>query len=253
MKNNSNSSSWEDSNEWYDRIVGKQGHYFHEKIILPHLLKLLSLNSSSRLLDLACGQGILSRHIPKDVSYTGIDLSASLIRAAKQHQILKHHVFLTADVTGPLPLKSSFTHATIILALQNIEHPLATLKNAKAHLEPGGKLVIVLNHPCFRIPRQSSWGVDPAKKLQYRRIDRYFSPLKIPIQTHPGKGEDSAHTFSFHHPLSAYTQWLQEAGFKICQMEEWCSDKKSTGAAASYENRSRKEFPLFLTFVCESA
>jgi hypothetical protein len=30
-------------------------------------------------------------------------------------------------------------------------------------------------------------------------------------------------------------------------MEEWVSDKKSTGKFATVENRARAEFPLFLT------
>lgn len=247
MSSSFTSSSWENSNEWYDRVVGAKGHYFHENIILPKVLKLLELSSSSSLLDLACGQGILARHIPKEVHYTGIDLSSSLIRAAKNYKPLKNQKFLTGDVTHPLKCEKSFTHAAIILALQNIEDPLAVFKNAYEHLVSKGKFVIVLNHPCFRIPRQSSWGLDTSKKMQYRRIDRYFSALKIPIQTHPGQGQASAQTFSFHHPLSAYVEWLHKAGFLIEALEEWCSDKTSKGSAASYENRSRKEFPLFLT------
>ncbi|MFS8563077.1 MAG: hypothetical protein LVR00_01585 [Rhabdochlamydiaceae bacterium] len=123
------------------------------------------------------------------------------------------------------------------------------MKNAHLLLKPQGKLLIVLNHPCFRIPRQSSWGVDEPKKLQYRRIDRYLSPLKIPIQTHPGKQHDSQETWSFHHPLSDYTRWLQEAGFTIEIIEEWISDKTSTGGHAKMENRSRAEFPLFLAIL----
>ncbi len=154
-----------------------------------------------------------------------------------------------------MPIKDlSFTHATIILALQNVAHPEAVLQNAARHLQPGGTLVIVLNHPCFRIPRQTHWGIDAPKKLQYRRIDRYLSPLKIPIQAHPSQKERSATTWSFHRPLSAYSRFLTDAGFSIIQIEEWISDKISTGKAAKMENRARAEFPLFLTFkarLCE--
>jgi ubiquinone/menaquinone biosynthesis C-methylase UbiE len=170
-----------------------------------------------------------------------VDAAPSLIREA---QGKSKHAFRVGDVTLPLNA-GTFTHATIILALQNIAEPLAVFKNAAAHLETGGQLVIVLNHPCFRIPRQSSWGVDEPKKLQYRRVDRYLSPLKIPIQTHPGK-QASVETVSFHYPLSAYVQWLFEAGFTTELIEEWISDKRSTGANARMENRSREEFPLFL-------
>jgi SAM-dependent methyltransferase len=132
------------------------------------------------------------------------------------------------------------------LVIQNLEDPLKALGNASKALRPGGKLLIVMNHPCYRIPRQSSWGVDEAKKLQYRRIDLYLTPLKIPIQTHPGAGEKSETTWSFHRPLSDYVQALAKAGLMVETMEEWISDKKSTGPKAKMENRSRTEFPLFL-------
>jgi ubiquinone/menaquinone biosynthesis C-methylase UbiE len=244
------SSSWETSADWYDKIVGTQGHYYHEHLILPRTLRLLSLSENCALLDLACGQGILSRHIPRTAAYTGVDISPSLIRAAQQRPHPKEHLYAIGDVTKPLPVKNKqFTHAAIILALQNIQDPLAVLKNAAIHLKTGGKLCIVLNHPCFRIPRQSSWQVDPAKKLQYRRIERYFSPLEIPIATHPGQKAATEQTISFHHPLSAFSGWLHQAGFVIEVMEEWCSDKKSEGAAARMEDRARKEFPLFLTIL----
>lgn len=241
-------SSWEEVENWYDKIVGPKGHYYHQAIILPGVLKLLELKPGSRLLDIGCGQGILSRHIPEKVDYVGIDLSPSLIKNAQRESRVKTHQFHLGDAGKNLPIKDTeFTHAAIILALQNMEDPLAVLKNAARHLKPGGKIVIVLNHPCFRIPRQSSWQIDEQKKIQYRRIDRYFSPLKIPIQAHPGKGEASVQTISFHHPLSSYTKWLKEAGFSIVEINEWCSDKQSTGKASKMENRAREEFPLFLT------
>lgn len=250
--NKTSDSSWESVGDWYDRLVNAQGHYYHEHVILPKILKWIQneKKSESALLDLACGQGILARHLPQKMPYVGIDASASLIRAAEKYEGKSTvHQFLTSDVTQPLPLeKKNFSHATIILALQNIATPLPVLKNASAHLQKKGQLVIVLNHPCFRIPRQSSWQIDPTKKLQFRRIDRYFSPMEIPIQMHPSKQGTSAQTWSFHHPLSAYSAWLKEAGFTIELIEEWCSDKTSTGKNATMENRSRKEFPLFLTF-----
>ncbi len=246
-------TSWESSAKWYDEAVGEKGHYYHEHVIIPKLLQLMELSKTERpkILDIACGQGILSRHIPAGISYLGLDISASLIRSAKERADKKHHQFLVQDATKKMTLPNKdFTHAAIILALQNIAEPLQVLKNGAAHLVPGGKLFIVLNHPCFRIPRQSSWGIDEPKKLQYRRVDSYLSSLKIPIQTHPGKREE-VQTLTFHHPLSAFTKWLKEAGFVVLEIEEWISDKKSEGGRAKMENRAREEFPLFMTLVCQ--
>jgi len=237
-------TSWETSSSWYDKIVGDKGHYYHQHVIIPGILKLLQLKPGHRLLDLACGQGVLARYLPQNVDYVGIDASFSLIQEAQKKS---HHHFIVGDVSKPLN-EGKFTHVSIILALQNIEEGGAVVKNAAVHLEKDGKCIIVLNHPCFRIPRQSAWGVDETKKLQYRRIDRYLSPLKIPIQTHPGT-QNSEKTWTFHHCLSDYTRWLQASGFVIEVIEEWVSNKKSLGGQARMENRSREEFPLFLAIL----
>lgn len=252
MSSQSRSTSWNKVGKWYDETVGEHGHYYHQNLIIPNLLRLFNLDSIPHpsLLDIACGQGILSRHLPEKVQYVGIDIAPSLVRSAKQYNKNPKAEFLVSDATKPFPIpKKDFNCASVILALQNIEDPLAVFKNAFKHLLPGSKFIIVLNHPCFRIPRQSSWKVDTDNKIQYRRIDRYMSSMKIPIQTNPGQGKDSSQTWSFHHPLSSYTQWLQEAGFVISTIEEWCSNKLSEGKAAKMENRSREEIPLFMTIV----
>lgn len=252
---NKRKTSWNRSADWYDEQVGDQGHYYHEKVILPKLIPLLELGrfASPALLDLGCGQGILARHLPPDLPYTGIDIAPSLITYAKSRSKNKAHQFLTGDLTQALQLKKTdFSHAVILLALQNMEHPQQVIQNAARHLRVGGRVITVLNHPCFRIPRQSHWGFDEDTKVQYRRMDRYLSPLKIPIQTHPGK-DKAEQTWSFHHPLSAYTAWLKQSGFVILGIEEWISDKVSTGPKAKIENRAREEFPLFLTLIAEKS
>ncbi len=245
-------TSWETSSTWYDKIVGPKGHYYHQQVIIPGVLRLLEMEKKPQphILDLACGQGILSRHLPKGMKYLGIDASESLIEAAKNYASKSPHQFFVHDLAHPLNLPyKEFSHATCILAVQNLNNPLSLFRTAHEHLRKTAPLIIVLNHPCFRIPRQSSWGIDEQKKLQYRRVDRYMTSLKIPIQTQPSKQEESEETWSFHYPLSYYTIQLKQAGFVLDTIEEWCSDKKSTGKTAAMENRSRQEFPLFMTLV----
>ncbi len=246
------STSWQGVAPWYKALVGKEGQYYHQKVVIPNALRLLGLTPGSSLLDLACGQGILERSIFSELEYTGLDLSKDLIKEAERQKKSPKHHFKTVDVTRELPLvKDNFTHACIILALQNIEEPAEVIRQAAKHLILGGKLLVVLNHPCFRIPRQSSWEIDPKNKLEYRRINRYLSPLKVPIQASPSRSRRSPITWSFHHSLSDYSQMLQEAGFCIVKLEEWVSDKTSIGKAAKMENRSRREFPLFLAILAE--
>lgn len=242
-------TSWQPVARWYSGLLRNRGSYFHEHVVIPGVLKLLNLTTDSHLLDLGCGEGILGRSIPGSVTYLGLDISPGLVNDAKRKDHNPNHVYKIADVTQPLPIKTAnFTHGAIILALQNLEKPELTIQNTARCLLPSGKLVIVLNHPCFRIPRQSSWGIDSESKLQYRRINRYLSPLKIPITAHPGQTQSSV-TWSFHYPLSTYSQFLRSAGFVIEKLEEWASDKESVGKASRMENRARSEIPLFLTIL----
>jgi len=236
-------TSWEKSSQWYDDIVGEKGHTYHQELILPALLDLLNLQPNDHLLDVGCGQGVVARAIPKGVNYTGVDASPSLLKKAKI--TFPHGQFIHADATKPYTLKEKATHAICILSLQNMQDPKSALKQLAQNTS--GNVILVLNHPCFRIPRQSSWGIDEGKKIQYRRVDRYMSPLEIPIQTHPGKGGDD--TVSFHFPLSYWTNSCYEAGILIDDIEEWCSHKQSTGRMARMENRAREEFPLFMAIL----
>lgn len=244
-------TSWESVTNWYDKSVGKEGHYYHQQVIIPKLLSLIDFKKPVHLLDLACGQGILARQLPKKTAYTGIDLSKSLIQAAKKYD--PQGKYLVQDVTESINLEPVFTHATIVLALQNIAEPAKVIQNAYRLLQPKGRFIIILNHPCFRIPRQSGWGIDEARKLQYRRVDTYMSQLKIPIQMNPSQGEKSANTLSFHRPLSFYSKALADNGFTIRLIDEWISDKVSTGKTARMENRAREEIPMFLCLVAEKS
>lgn len=246
-------TSWQPVSEWYNQSVNKDGNYYHQHVVLPNSLRLLDLEKTphASVLDLACGQGVLERAIPKHLQYCGVDLAPNLITYAKKNKASQAHDFYIGDVSKKLSIaKQKFTHATCILAIQNIRESANMIRNAAEFLISEGHFLIVMNHPCFRIPRQSSWGTDETKKTQYRRIDRYMSELEVPITANPGQ-HSSQVTWSFHRPLSSYVTQLAAAGFVIESLEEWCSDKVSQGKAAKMENRGRSEFPLFLAILAK--
>lgn len=242
-------TSWQNSSRWYQKHIDKEGSYNHKELILPKLLPLLNLCPSSSLLDLGCGQGILSHAIDSKVRYLGLDNSKSLIDFALEKKKSNRHSFEVKDVTEPLKLDKQFSHATFMLSLQNMAYPQKALKEASKALKENGKLALVLNHPCYRIPKYSSWGFLENHKGQYRRVDRYMSPFKATLQTHPSKGNKSPTTLSFHHPVSNYFAFLKDAGFLVEDLIEICSNKKSYGKAAKSENFARKEFPLFMVIL----
>lgn len=244
-------TSWHSVSRWYAQKVGKEGHEYHQQVVLPVVLEHLALKPGNRLLDLACGQGVLSRRLPKEVEYLGLDAAAGLLSQAERLNHNPRVQFRKADITKPWPDDlGQFTHASLILAIQNLDDPSTTFEQLATHLIPPASIVIVMNHPCFRIPRVSSWQIDSSNKTQYRRIDRYLSPLSIPLQIHPGKAKGPT-VWTYHQPLSFYTNLLTESGFVITGLDELSSHKTSQGKAAKMENRARAEFPLFLVIKAQ--
>ncbi|MFH1386418.1 MAG: class I SAM-dependent methyltransferase [bacterium] len=241
MKN----TSWNKVAGWYDGLVGDSGSDYHANVIIPGTLKLLKPKKGEKILDVACGQGVFCRELARlGAIVTGIDASKKLIAAAKERSPKDGINYLVADAADLKQLPSgSFDAATCIMAIQNME-PLEKVISEIARL--ANRIILVFNHPCFRIPRQSGWGFDEKRKLQYRRVDSYLSEQKIPIQMHPGHNPD-VYTWTFHRPLVKYFNTLNNAGLAVTKLEEWVSHRTSKpGANQRAENRSRSEIPMFI-------
>ncbi|KKQ30366.1 MAG: Methyltransferase domain protein [Candidatus Shapirobacteria bacterium GW2011_GWF1_38_23] len=227
---------------WYKKSVGVEGSYYHQHVILPNTLRLLDLKPREKVIDFGCGQGVLGRKIENE--YLGVDLSVDLIKEAKFLDKNPKHSYVIDDVCKELKIYGSFDKGVMILALQNVKKPFGAIKNFSKLLKSGGKLVLVINHPAFRIPKHSGWEMKEDKDV--RTMDSYMSPLEIPIESSPFDKKDNQVSYSYHYPLSAFTEMLFNNGFLIEKMEEWISDKKSEGGRAKIEDKARAEFPLFL-------
>lgn len=240
-------TDWDPVAGWYDQLVGESGSEYHREVVLPGLLRLLAPCPGERVLDVACGQGVLCRVLhQRGIEVTGVDAASALIDAARQRgpESIRYEV---ADARSLDFLPSlQFHAATCVLAIQNINPLQALLSGVSRLLVEGGRLVMVMMHPCFRGPKETSWGWDESKKVQYRRVDRYLIPRKAPIVAHPGES-DQTYTWTFHRPIESYVKSLRSAGLFIDAIEEWPSHKTSaSGPRAHAENVSRKEIPMFL-------
>lgn len=240
--------SWDHVAGWYDSLVGERGTDFHRSIIIPGLLKLLMLKKGERVLDLACGQGAVSMSLHEaGASVTGVDLAPRLISMARQRspRVIR---YLIGDARRLDMLQAgSFDAAVCVLAVQNMDPVEPLFAESARLLREGGRLVLVLPHPAFRIPRQSGWKWDEDRKLLFRQVDRYLTPLKIPIDMRPFKEPNRQVTWTHHRPIGAYVNGLATAGLWTTALEEWASHKTSQpGPRAAAENRARADFPLFL-------
>lgn len=238
---------WGEVADWYDRLVGDEGSEYQQKVVHPGVLRLLQPQRGEAVVDIACGQGALCRVLhDRGADVTGVDAAEPLVRAARDRGPAGVRYFIAdARELAFLPA-DHFAAAACVLAIQNL-HPVPPVFQGVARLlRPDGRFVVVMMHPCFRGPKETSWGWDSKTGTQYRRVDRYLLPRKTPIQTHPGSDPD-VYIWSFHRPLEAYVKALRTAGLLIDAIEEWPSHKTSQpGPRAGAENTARKEIPLFL-------
>ena len=238
---------WDQASRWYDSLVGGQGTDYQKDIIMPGVFQLLEIKKKDCVLDLACGQGVFSRYLSKrGVQVEGLDSSAELLNLAHKRSgsSIKYHLGDAGNVENFT--ENQFDGIACLMAIQNIEKMDLLFKSASHWLKPGKCFVVVMTHPCFRIPRQSHWGWDEEKKIEYRRIDHYMTETNVPILT-PPFADSKSFTLTYHRPMQNYIEALTQAGLYVDAMEEWISNKTSLpGKRSKSENRARKQIPLFL-------
>lgn len=265
-------TSWDKVATWYDELISERRNDHYEEVIVPGVMRLMNPAPGQRVLDVACGQGVLARRLASiGCEVVGIDSAHGLIEAAKRRAKeaataasgtptstapTSFHVVDARELGGLVGLgsmgldESSFDSAACVMALANIEPLLPAVQGVARLLKPGGKFVWVITHPAFRAIGQTSWDWDLKARRQFRRVEGYLSPGQKAIQMHPGAAPDIT-TWTFHRPMQTYVRTMVECGLLVEGMEEWAGQRVSqAGPRADEENRARREIPLFWAVRC---
>jgi len=272
-------SSWDEVAGWYDTLLEDRGSDHYEQVILPGVMHLLEPRAGMRVLDIACGQGILARRLVKaKATCVGVDSSPRLIERARElgDEGCEFHVGDAREL-GSLGLTGGFDAAACVMALMNIEPMTPVVEAAASLLAPGGVFVCVILHPAFRSPGRTSWHFEggrpaaaprvqergaarpkpPSDERIARKVDAYLSAGAHRIVMNPGEaahGKPEIVTMTYHRPIQDYVAAFARAGLLVHAIEEWASNRSSQpGPRAIEENRARMEIPLFLAMRCVRA
>ena len=220
-------------------------------------MRLLNIqDKNTKLLDLGCGQGFFIEKIidatKLDLHIEGIDLGEDLLKIASEKFSQNKNINLVhTDAANLGHLKDqSIDKVYSVLALQNMSDLDKVMAEVKRVIKKDGRCLFVINHPAFRIPKESDWLYNSALHTQGRVVYTYMSDKKYLIDMNPGRtamGEKAKETVSFHHPLQFFSKIFGKHDFAILRIEEWISHKKSEeGAKKKAEDDSRKEIPMFM-------
>ena len=175
-------------------------------------------------------------------------LSKNLIETAKKNlKEEKVSFYITSAHRAQFLKDKSIDTIVVVLAIQNIENVNEVLLECKRVLKDNGRIVLVLNHPAFRVPQGSDWYFENG--VQYRIVDRYLSESKIFIDMTPGERnpKKKVKTITFHRSLQYYMKLFAKNNFAITRLEEWISHKESgIGPRKEAEDKARKEIPMFM-------
>lgn len=166
----------------------------------PAVINLAGEVIGRRVLDIGCGSGPLAAAlVAKGAAVTGFDSSPAMIDLARQ-RLGNEANFHVADLGQPLPFAdSTFDVVVASLVFHYLQDWSAPLSELWRVLEPGGRVVLSVNHPLIYKM------MEPA--ADYFAVTEYSEEYIF-------NGQPATLTF-WHRPLHAMTDAFTRAGFRI--------------------------------------
>ncbi len=224
-------AAWEANASAWDAKMGDTGNDFFSVLEWPAILRLLGAGRARSILDIACGNGLTSRHLAGlGATVTAFDFSARLIELARKRSVhaappIAYHVLDATDehalrtALGPV---GPFEAAVCNMALFDIADIEPLFRVLPDVLRPDAVFVFTLTHPAFNNVSCSHIAEerdqDGEIKTTYSvKVSRYMTPqlargLALRNQPKP--------QVYFDRPLEYYLNLAFRNGFVLDGFEE---------------------------------
>lgn len=220
--------AWDDNAAYWDEYMG-EGNDFVEVLCWPAIKRLLNIPPGSRILDIACGNGLMSRRLAGlgfdvmafDFSQTMIDKAVN--RTPPQGGEIRYHVLDVTDKTALLELgEGEFDGALCNMALFDIAEIEPLFQSLSILLRTGSPFVFSVLHPCFNNPHTKLVAETEDRSgemiTEYSvKVDQYLTPS---VDYAVALREQPKPQLIFHRPLQILLEPGFNAGFILDALEE---------------------------------
>lgn len=208
--------------DFVDKALASNDHIW--RLLLTRFKEILDgrLQHAS-VVDIACGEGYLSRFLgklgPREV--IGVDISRALVDIATQRSTAAHVSYRVDDARHLATfLDASVDIAVSQMAIMDIADHRALFRSVRRVLTANGVFVFSLLHPCFEtpfhVPDQSQFLMDAHSEPIACMVYRYASEG---FWQSGGTGV-RGHMGAYHRMMSTLVNDLIAAGFVLERLEE---------------------------------
>jgi ADP-ribose pyrophosphatase YjhB (NUDIX family)/SAM-dependent methyltransferase len=220
---------WDQKATFWDALHGDEGNQFHRRLVAPAVERLLALQPGERVLDVACGNGVMARRLAAlGGRVTAVDFSLALIKKARQRgqpagEPIQYGVADATDEEALAALgEGQFDAVVCTMALMDMPVIAPLYRAVRRLLVENGRFVFANAHPAFNSnnPVFVIEQADDDGQLITTRGVKINAYLAIPPLKGVGApGEPGPHTY-YHRPLHQLLGEAFAAGLVLDALEE---------------------------------
>ena len=237
-------SEWDGHAQWWQREFTNGVDPEYTEQIIPIVMKYLA--GRERVLDIGSGEGQIARALAQSgVEVVGLDPTMAQIRTAHERAAGPVYALARSDC---LPVSSgSFDGAVVCLVYEHIDALEESFAEVARVLRPGGRFVLILNHPLLQTPDSGlivDHMIDPPES--YWRVGAYLHETATVEEINKG-----VHVRFVHRPLSRYINEMIAAGIDLVAMLEPAPSGGFLAKVPDHEAKVVSNTPRLLALIGE--